>query len=182
MLEHYNVEQAFKHLNSSPMLTLDQKAGLEFAFIEVLAQPRSPRTKSYGIPNMEKYIEAHPEVFVQAIAWTYKRKDGGTDPEGIAVAPDRVKSMAERGYKLLESIQRIPGHNEMGEPTAKGLSKWITTVRQSAAELSRADVADSCIGRLLSHAPIGNDGVWPCDAVRDVPVRVADARDAHRGL
>jgi addiction module HigA family antidote len=168
MLEHYNVEQAFKHLNSSPMLTLDQKAGLEFAFIEVLARLRNPRTKSYGIPNMERYIEAHPEVFVQAIAWTYKRKDGGTDPEGIAVAPDRIKSMAERGYKLLESIQRIPGHNEMGELTATDLSKWITTVRQSAAELSRADVADSCIGRLLSHAPIGNDGVWPCDAVRDV--------------
>ena len=59
MLEEYNVEQAFKHLNNSA-LTLDQKAGLEFAYLEVLARPWDSRTDSYGIPNLEKYIEAHP--------------------------------------------------------------------------------------------------------------------------
>jgi hypothetical protein len=100
MLEDYNVEEAFNHLNKSPTLTLDQKAGLEFAYIEALARPWDSR--GYGIPNLERYIEAHPELFVQAITWTYKRKDGATDPE-------RVNTMAERGYKLLEAIQRIPG-------------------------------------------------------------------------
>src|SRR5258707_1076512 len=39
VLEHYHVEEAFKDLNTSPALTLDQKAGLEFAYIEVLARP-----------------------------------------------------------------------------------------------------------------------------------------------
>src|SRR5205807_129723 len=39
MLEHYNVEEAFKHLNNSPALTVEQKAGLEFAYLEVLARP-----------------------------------------------------------------------------------------------------------------------------------------------
>jgi addiction module HigA family antidote len=168
MLEHYNVEEAFKHLNSSPALTLDQKAGLEFAFIEVLGRPWDNRTDSYGIPNLERYVEAHPELFVQAIAWAYKRKDGGMDPEELRVSPDRVKDMAERGYKLLEAIQRIPGHDEIGELKAENLAKWIATVRQSANGLSRADVADSCIGKLLSHAPIGKDGVWPCEPVRQV--------------
>ena len=168
MLEHYNVEEAFKHLNSSPALTLDQKAGLEFAFIEVLARPWDNRTDSYGIPNLERYVEAHPELFVQAIAWAYKRKDGGIDPEELTVSSDRVEKMAERGYKLLEAIQRIPGHDEIGELKAKDLAKWIATVRQSASELSRADVADMCIGKLFSHAPIGKDGIWPCEPVRQV--------------
>ncbi len=52
MLEHYNVEQAFKHLNASPVLTLDQKAGLEFAFLEVLgaALEQSPRRLRHPEP------------------------------------------------------------------------------------------------------------------------------------
>src|SRR5262249_44149818 len=65
MFEHYNVEEAFKHLNRSPALTLEQKAGLEFAYIEVLARPRDSRD-NYGIPNLERYVETHPELFVQA--------------------------------------------------------------------------------------------------------------------
>lgn len=167
MLEHYYVEEAFKYLGSSPALTLDQKAGLEFAYIEALAQPWE-RRDSYGIPNLERYVEAHPELFVQAIAWMYKRKDGAVDPAEFQVTPEHIKTMAERGYKLLEAIERIPGHNELGELEADHLAKWITTVRQSCAELSRADIADICIGKVLSHAPVGKDGVWPCEPVRDV--------------
>ena len=37
--------------------------------------------------------------------WAYKRKDGGTDPEEFQVPQDRLKNMAERGYKLLEAIE-----------------------------------------------------------------------------
>jgi addiction module HigA family antidote len=167
-LEHWNVEQAFKHLDASNVLTRDQKAGLEFAYLEVLARPWDKRNDSYGIPNLERYIEAHPEVFLQAIAWAYKRKDGGTDPVEFQVPEANLKNMAMRGYKLVEAIERIPGHNHVGELKGELLAKWIGTVRQGAAELSRADIADICIGKLLSNAPVGQDGVWPCEAVRQV--------------
>lgn len=167
MLEHYWVDEAFKYLNKSPVLTLDQKAGLEFAYLEVLTQPWSSQPH-YGIPNLERYVEAHPELFVQAIVWTYKRKDGATDPAEFQVPPERIQTMAERSYKLLDAIERIPGHNHLGELEASRLAAWIATVRQSCAELSRADIADICIGKVLSCAPIGKDGVWPSEPVRDV--------------
>jgi addiction module HigA family antidote len=185
MLEHYNIAEAFRHLNDSPGLTLDQKAGLEFAFVEVLSRSWDSRPDGYGIPNLERYVEAHPELFVQAVAWTYKRKDGGTDPEEVAVPLDRIKDMAERGYKLLDALQRIPGHNELGQLDAKTLGKWVSTVRQSAIELSRIDVADMCIGTLLAHAPIGSDDVWPCEPVRQVMEEVHSERlmrGAHTGV
>ncbi|MCA6116556.1 HigA family addiction module antidote protein [Bradyrhizobium sp. WSM 1738] len=168
MLEHYHVEAAFKSLNGSAALTLDQKAGLEFAYIDALARRWERRNDAYGIPNLERYIEAHPEQFARAIAWTYKRNDGATDPPELQVSPDHVKSMAERSYKLLDALHRIPGHDELGELKAEYLAKWVTTVRRLCAELGRAKVGDTSIGRLLSAAPIGKDGVWPCEPVRDV--------------
>ncbi|WP_080412056.1 HigA family addiction module antitoxin [Burkholderia ubonensis] len=166
-LEHYYVEEAFKHLDSSPALTLDEKAGLEFAYIDVLARPWD-RQGQHGIPNLERYVETHPELFVQAISWAYKRNDGGTDPAEFHVPSERIADMAERGYKLLEAIQRIPGHNDLDELAGDRLAKWISTVRQSCAQLGRSEIADICIGKLLSFAPVGDDGVWPCEPVRDV--------------
>lgn len=166
-LEHYNVQEAFKHLNVSPALTLDQKAGLEFSYIDVLGH-RWGTHDSYGIPNLERYVEDHPELFVQAIVWTYQRKDGMNDSVEFQVEPERIKIMAERGYKLLEAVKRVPGHNDLGELAATRLAKWIATVRQSCAELGRADIADISIGRLLCHGPVGKDTVWPCETVRDV--------------
>lgn len=167
MLEQYNVDEAFKYLDGSPALTLDEKASLEFAYIEALARPWD-RQERYGIPNLERYVEAHPELFVQAIVWTYKRKDGAIDPPEFQVPPERIKDMAERGYKLLEAIERIPGHNDLDELEVDRLAKWIAIVRKSCNELGRIDIADICIGKVLSGAQVGNDGVWPCESVRDV--------------
>jgi len=166
-LEQYRIEKAFKQIDASVELTLEQKAGLEFAYIDVLARPWSSR-ETHGIPNLERYVELHPEFLVQAIVWVYKRADDGIDPTSLRVAPENRKRMAERGYKLLESLERVPGHNNLGELEAERLAKWINTVRQSCAELSRGDPADASIGKLLSCAPIGRDGVWPCEAVRQV--------------
>jgi hypothetical protein len=168
VLEEYDVKQAFKHLNSSTALTLEPKAGLEFAFIEALVQPWDKGNDSYGIPNLERYLEVHPELFVQAVAWVYKRKDDSADPPELQVPQDRLKHLADRGYKLLDAIKRIPGHDDLGELEADRLAKWIATVRKSCAELSRADIADICLGKLLAHAPVGEDGVWPCETVRQV--------------
>lgn len=167
-LEEYSIKQAFKVLSASPSLKLEQKAGLEFAFIEVLARPWDKRLDGVGIPNLERYLQSHPEVYVQAISWAYKRSDKGIDPPEFQVPEDRIRAMAERGNKLIEGVQRIPGYDDLGELTADRLAKWITAVRQGAAELDRVAIADISIGKLLSYAPVGKDGVWPCEAVRTV--------------
>jgi hypothetical protein len=93
--------------------------------------------------------------------------------------------MALRGYKLLEAIERIPGHDNLGELRADRLAKWIETVRQASAELSRAEIADFCIGKMLASAPTGEDGVWPCEPVRDVMEDIQSEsmiKGAHNGV
>ena len=166
--DKHNVERAFKHLNASPMLTLEQKANLEFAFIGFLAQAWAKHVDSYGIPNLERHIEAHPEVFIEAVVFAYRREDGGEDPIELRIAPSRRENVATSCSKLLEFLERIPGQGSPDELKAAILEKWIATVRQRCAELSRGEIADFCIGKLLARGPVGKDGVWPCESIRQV--------------
>ncbi|MEX5581566.1 helix-turn-helix transcriptional regulator [Pseudomonas lurida] len=167
MLEPYYVEQAFTRINSCSELSLEQKSGLEFAYIEVLGQPIESQETSQ-IPNLERYIEMHPGLYVQCITWVYTRKDGAKDPADYQMPAERVGDMAKRGHRLLEAINQLPGQDKSGDIDEERLANWLKEVRQSCNELSRADVADRRIGKLLSRSPVGKDGVWPCESVRSV--------------
>ncbi|MDF0607192.1 HigA family addiction module antitoxin [Neisseriaceae bacterium TC5R-5] len=163
--DSYRIEEAFKYLNNSPELTLDQKAHLEFFYIEFLA-PFGVRTRDCGIPNLERYIALHPEFFVQLIVWGYKRKDDAEDPPEFQ-ASENSGGWAERGCMLLQALECMP-IDHYSEWSIADFEKWILTVRELCTQLSRAEIGDLCIGKLLSNAPVGNDGVWPCESVRDV--------------
>jgi len=154
---------------------------LEFPYIDALSRQSGAR-EARGIPNLELYLEDHPEFFVEAVAWVYKRSDGRADPQALRLDdPELIKNRAERGAALLESIERIPGRNKLGETEADRLLAWVNTVRQSCAELGRQETGDISLGKLLSHASEGEDGVWPCEAVRDVLEQV-QSRDISRGI
>lgn len=183
-MNQHSVQQVFAALDRAPEITLEQKATLEFAYLEALARPWSDR-EEHGIPNLEKHIEKHPEIFVQAVVCSYKRKDGGNDPEKFKVALENSQHSAERGYHLLNTIKRIPGQDEPEERQVDRLAAWINTVRDTCAELGRGDVADKCLGQLLSTAPAGEDGVWPNEPVRQVMEDIQSERiseGAHNGL
>ena len=167
LLNDYDVRHAFHLLNCNTDLTLEEKAGLEFDYLEILARPFQ-KDGQRQIPNLERYIEEHPELFVQAVVWTYKRNDQGEDPAEFQVTEDQ-ESLALHGYHLIEAIKRIPGQDRATEEEQQEkLVGWVATVRRLCAELGRAEIADVCLGKLFSNAPIGRDGVWPNEAVRDV--------------
>jgi addiction module HigA family antidote len=183
-LDHYDIEKVFRIIDQSPVFTLEQKAELELAYIDALSR-RWDEHASYGIPNLEKYVEQHPETYVQAVVWTYRRDDKGEDPPEWTVAIEQAKHLAERGYRLLDGLSRIPGHNHRGELDLNKLATWIKTVREACARLSRLEIADLCIGKLLARAPADQDGVWPCEPVRQVMEDVHSRsmmRGAHTGL
>jgi hypothetical protein len=164
-LEQYDIRRAFSLVDKNPEIALDEKASLEFAYIDALSDGLGQKSR---IPNLEKYTQAHPELFIQAIVWTYKRKDDGQDPPEWRASPENAEHFAMRGYKLLDALQATPGHDDFGELKAELLAKWIKTVRETCSQLARSEIADVCIGKLLAHSPADGEGVWPCEPVRDV--------------
>ncbi|QMW01710.1 HigA family addiction module antitoxin [Spirosoma foliorum] len=167
-LKEYHIEKAFKILNESATFTVEEMAGLEFFYIDILVHYRGLRAK-HGAPNLEKYIGNHPEFFTQVIAWVYKRQDGKEDPEELRLEKaDHIQNRAKQGYKLIEGLKFIPGRNKQGEIDPDLLLGWINVVRKSCAELGRQNAGDRSLGKLLATSPNGVDGVWPCEPVRQV--------------
>ncbi len=171
-LDGYHIAEAFKMLDASGEFSTDQMAGLEFPYIEALSRERGVHG-ARGIPHLERYMESHPEFFAEVIAWVFKRSDGAEDPESLKMDdPELVKGRADRGYRLLDALERIPGKNKLGEIDADEFHKWLNAVRQACAALGRQKSGDIVLGELIASAPLGADGVWPCEPVRDVLERI----------
>ena len=177
-LEQHYLQKAIEVIDASTSLGLEQKAGLEFAYVDALASLFGRKKKSH-LSNLERYVENHPDFYVQALAWAYKRKDGKEDLPEHKAPPERKTAVAERAYKMLEGLSRLPGYGQGTELRYELLLDWVQKVRVLAADIGRLDVADICIGRLLSTAPEGADGVWPCEPVRQVIEDIQSKKMTH---
>ncbi|MBC7767426.1 MAG: HigA family addiction module antidote protein [Phycisphaerales bacterium] len=163
-LEQHDVQRAFEILDKSKLIPFDEMAALELQYLDAL----DDHGEKSHIPNLERYIERSPELFVQALVFAYKRDDDGEDPSDLQVDdPKEASARATSAYKLLHALGRIPGRNEKDELDADRIETWIGKVRALAKDLARSESADHLIGQLLSNAPLGEDEVWPCEPVRD---------------
>ena len=161
-LEPYYIAQALKYLSECGVFSVDEMATLEFLYLDALERRHGK------IPNLEVQLERHPELFIQAVAFAYKRRDDGLDPEPILARNEQEEANRARlGNRLLDMVTRIPGHDEKGQLNSHNLIVWINAVRKGCADLARAEVGDIHIGQLLAKAPVGSDEVWPIEAVRD---------------
>ncbi len=169
MFEPYDIFEALNSLHGRTNVSSDEMAQIEFMFIETLEYSK------HGIPNLERKIAESPTIFTQALAFVFKRTDGGQDPpEWRTENPEgRPAGLTSAAYRLLNRIKHIPGTDQDGNIEIETLRTWVTEVRQQCAEYGRADIGDQKIGCLLSKAPAEEDGSWPCIPVCDVMEEIA---------
>jgi addiction module HigA family antidote len=159
----HDISNAFKELTKRLDVMPDELARLEFLYIEALDHTE------HGIRNLEKQLGQSPELFVQALALAFRRSDGGEDPPDFRPGNAKTASgLAVAAHRLLSHSTRIPGTNDEGKIDARKLSDWLTTARGLSREHAREAVGESIIGQLLGRSPVGEDGIWPVEAVRDV--------------
>lgn len=163
-ISNYYIHRAFSILNKSKALSLEEMANLEFAHLEALSTTFPGETKQ-RIPNLEQFVASQPEFYAQLICWAYKPKH-----REVAIAQEEVPgNLALRAAKLLHSLRQIPGLRDSSrEEKAKKLNLWIDQVRAACSKADRLAVAELSIGHLLAYSDLGEDGVWPCEPVRDV--------------
>jgi addiction module HigA family antidote len=173
----HDVSAALESLDGRAGVTPDDVAQMEFRFISALSHSK------HGIPNLERRIAELPIVFVQAVALLYKRHDGGEEdpPEWRIEDPERRAAVASAMHRLLDQIRRIPGTDSEGTIVVGKLTSWLNQVRELCARYGRAEIADNCLGQLLSKAPPEDTGVWPCRPVCEAMEQIA-SQDIAQGF
>lgn len=162
-LSPHDLSEAFDILSDRVDADQDTLARLEFLYIDGL------RHTKHGIRNLERQLSESPPLFVQALALTFRRRDGSDDPPELQpISPEVAKRLAHSAYSLLSQARRLPGMNDKHELDGKKLREWIVAARDLARDCGREEIAESQIGQLLAHSPVGSDGVWPHETVREV--------------
>jgi len=154
----------------------DEMAGLEFQFVDIFDEDNE-----VGLVNLERRIEAHPELFVEAISYSFIRDDDGEDASEPELTEAQRSNRASSCYKMLDRLRVTPGHDDSGALVADRIASWVEQVRAGCTAIARGDIGDQMIGKLLSHAPEAEDGVWPCLPVRDALQQVMNEH-LSRGL
>ena len=166
--DHYRIRV---HSISTALKTLEQRgdtsrndlARLEFQFIDALDH------SEHGIRNLETQLSENPELFMNALALAFKRNDGGEDPpEWQPTNPESRTAVAHAAYRLLASASRIPGTQTDDSIDQGKLKEWVKQARTLARKYGRAEIGDQMIGQLLSRCQPDDNGVWPCEPVREV--------------
>ncbi len=160
-IDEYALERALKVINEAHCFTLEQKANLEMLHIRQLSESRLHLTKS-PIPNLEKYVEQHPEFFAEIVCLVYKRDDLKDEDDLVSVVKDSTDY-----HLLLETLRHTPGYveNDVNNSIQK-LLDWTNQVIEICQTQGRYFIAYRCIGSLLSRSSIGKDGIWPNEQVR----------------
>ena len=180
----HEVSEALNSLDGRVGVSAWEMAELEFAFL------RSLDDSEHGIPNLERHVAEAPIFFVRTLALAFKRRDGREDPSDLRIEDqERRAALAPSAFDLLNRIGRIPGSGSDGKIDPGALTSWVIEVRRLCAEYGRAENGDWYVGQLLSKAPAGEDGSWPCPPVCETMQKIvspeicegfiAGARDAR---
>jgi addiction module HigA family antidote len=162
-VDQYYISAALNILQGRSGVTRDEMARLEFRFIRALDHSQ------HGIPNLERQLVESPPLFMQVLALTFKRSDEGEDPPEWRIEDkEQREALFSASYALLDKIKRIPGTDDDGTIKVSSLKEWVTEVRSLCMMYGRTKIGDEKIGQILAGAPLGDDGIWPCKALRDV--------------
>jgi hypothetical protein len=97
----------------------------------------------------------------------FKPKVPQPEEESQQIPFEIRQRQAKNAWELLNLINRLPGQ-ENGNLDKSVLASWIQQAREGCIKKSRGAIGDEQIGQILSLSPVGADGLWPHEAVRDL--------------
>lgn len=159
----------FQYYVGEILQTLDQRddvdrshlIAIEWTYLPVLEHSRRPAKA------LLRALSEQPSFFVEVLRAVFKPSEecGIVEPEPEDA--ERAGAVATQAYRLLQLWNHIPGTRDDGTIDGEALKAWIKDARALAKAAGRGDIADSCIGNMLSASSMGSDGNWPAEPVRE---------------
>ncbi|WCK53439.1 hypothetical protein PP175_19110 [Aneurinibacillus sp. Ricciae_BoGa-3] len=153
----YHLSELFHKLENAKGIEEGLIASLEWAYFSILDR--------YGhAPQLlHRELARNPIFFAEVISLVYHSENDETKE-----VPAEDMERATRGYSLLKSWRTIPGIQEDMSVDGETLMEWVKDALKATSELGRGTFGANHIGNVLSTSPVGSDGAWPHEAVRDV--------------
>jgi transcriptional regulator with XRE-family HTH domain len=160
MFQH-NVAEILSMLDDRGHVDKSILIELEWNYLHILEHSRRPAK------ILVEALADEPSLFIQMLSAAFKpsEKSGIIEPD--PADPQQARTVATQAYRLLELWDRIPGTRADGSIDGERLERWIKEARKLAEDVGRSGIADDRIGAMLSASPMGADGNWPAEAVRD---------------
>jgi hypothetical protein len=160
MFQHY-VAEILQLLDERDDVDRNALVALEWTYLHVLEHSRRPAKV------LLRALSEQPSLFIQMLSAVFKASEesGVVDPEPDD--PEHARAVATQASRLLRLWNRIPGTGDDGTIDGETLKTWIKEARSLAKAAGREDIGDSRIGDMLSASPMGADGNWPAEPVRE---------------
>jgi hypothetical protein len=110
---------------------------------------------------IHQHLLSAPELLLQLIELMYRPKDGAEPSE-------REKSLASQVWRILHHWAPFKDVSSERMLKTEELEASIKSCRSLAAGKQYANYVDSLIGKALASCPLGTDGLWPHESVREV--------------
>lgn len=157
----YEIERIFEEIDNREDIEKSTLIQLEWLYLPIL--------DSYGTRrnpiNLEEELANNPDFFIDVLKWIYLPKDKTLlEEERKGISDEVIESRAKQSYHLLNSWKKIPGMKDDNSIDEVELKSWIDKVRELARGVSRLEVADMQIGKVLAQYP-ENIPEWPQETI-----------------
>jgi len=88
--------------------------------------------------------------------------------ELICLAYSSDETTAKIAWRILRNCRRLPGSRPDNTIDPEALIEFIEKTRELCQAAGKLTVCDLVLGEIMSYSPVGSDGVWPCEPVREV--------------
>jgi hypothetical protein len=110
----------------------------------------------------------------------------GNNPEYFATVAGWIATgegeQASEAWWLLHFWPRLPGARADGSVDVDALHTWVDRARARLHSEGRLAAGDVQLGQVLANAPVGVDGLWPHESVREVLEGLAPNDDIEAGF
>ena len=157
-LEPETIQDLFNKVYANQNVDWDRLVTLEMAFFHCFDLEIMPK-------GIARFLQNNPIEYVRLIGCVYRKDEGSESQQQAemqAISPEQVQV----AYQILHRFNKIPGCNEE-VVSVKIFEKWIEEGSGFAESMGLTRPFENCLGKLLSHAPLGNDRVFPHEMVRE---------------
>ena len=134
----------------------EKLARYELSLFRLLDHHRQPRA-------LFDAMSRDASLFVDLVSRVYRGKK-----ESRRQLDEREEAHAHHAWWVLNGWHDLPGRREDGTVDDKHLEEWVREARLAFSESDSADIGDEQVGQVLAASPLGADGIWPAEPVRNI--------------